>query len=70
MDDSDVELSLELCQLLGIKVYVRGTDEDPKVIMKCRWTLKPVGGLELRQRIKKIRGAVDELIATRSELNV
>lgn len=60
--DSDVELSIELCRLLGVKVIIRGTDDDPKVIMKCRWTLKPLGGLDLRHRMKKFRGEVDGAI--------
>lgn len=67
MDDSDVELSIELCRLLGVKVYLRGTEEDPKVVMRCRWTLKTIGGLELRQRMKKFKG--DALINQKDGTN-
>lgn len=52
-NDNDVVEAMTLCRALGVTVHIRGTDENPKVILLDKRTQKMVGGLELKDRIRR-----------------
>jgi hypothetical protein len=52
MDEDVVEAS-EIAKSLGVTIHVRGTDEAPRVVLLDKRTGKMVGGIELKERIRR-----------------
>ena len=53
MDDSDVVEVMRLAKAAKVTVHVRGDDRRPVVEMKCKFSRRIVGGIELRRRLER-----------------
>jgi hypothetical protein len=51
--DEDVVDTMTLCRAIGVTVHIRGTDADPKIVILDKRTQKMVGGIELKERIRR-----------------
>lgn len=54
-DDSDVAEAMSFAQWLGVTIHIKGTDENPMIILLDKKTKKSINGLELRKRMKRLR---------------
>jgi hypothetical protein len=52
MDDDVVEASA-IAKSIGVTIHVRGTDEAPGIVLLDKLTQKMVGGIELKERIRR-----------------
>lgn len=67
LTESDKELAeiLDKVRRIGAKLHVRGTDKNPVVELRERFSGKIIGGVELRRRLQQLddgKVAVRELI--------
>jgi hypothetical protein len=51
--DEDILDVMEVCRALKVSVHVRGTDANPKIELRCKFSRRIVGGIELKERIRR-----------------